>query len=112
MSKRKLGRPAAHRKAMMRGLATFLLENGKIKTTITKAKELGTTVEKIITTSKNKNLHSKRKVLSFITKESVVKKLFDEIVNKYINVNGGYTRITKLGTRKGDAANMAVIELI
>ena len=112
MPQRKLGRTADHRRAMMRGMVTFLLENGKIETTVTRAKELRSAVEKIITVSKNSDLHSKRKVFSYVTKESVVTKLFNEIAPKYTDVKGGYTRIIKLGSRRGDAAEMALIELI
>ena len=112
MPQRKLGRTADHRRAMMRGMVTFLLENGKIETTVTRAKELRSAVEKIITVSKNSDLHSKRKGFSYVTKESVVTKLFNEIAPKYTDVKGGYTRIIKLGPRRGDAAEMALIELI
>ncbi len=112
MPQRKLGRTADHRRAMMKGMVTFLLENGKIETTVTRAKELRSAVEKIITVSKNSDLHSKRKVFSYVTKESVVTKLFNEIAPKYTDIKGGYTRIIKLGPRRGDAAEMALIELI
>lgn len=109
---RKLGRDTAHRTAMLRGMVTFLLENGKIETTLTRAKEVRSLTEKMITLAKENNLHNKRMAMSFITKEDVVKKLFDEIAPKYAEKNGGYTRISKLGPRRGDAAEMAVIELI
>ena len=109
---RKLGREASHRTAMMRALVTFLLEKGKIETTVTRAKELRSFTEKMITLAKEDNLHNKRLALGFITKEEVVKKLFDEIAPKYKDRNGGYTRITKLGPRRGDAAEMAIIELL
>lgn len=109
---RKLGRDTAHRIAMLRGLVTFLLENGKIETTLSRAKELRSMTEKMITLAKENNLHNKRMALAFITKEDVVKKLFDEIAPKYVDKNGGYTRITKLGPRRGDSAEMAIIELI
>ena len=109
---RKLGRATAHRIAMLRALVTFLLENGKIETTVTRAKEVRSLAEKMITLAKENNLHNKRMALSFITKKEVVKKLFDEIAPQYIGKNGGYTRITKLGPRRGDAAEMAIIELI
>ena len=95
---RKLGRATSHRTAMLRGLVTFLLENGKIETTVTRAKE--------------DSLHNKRLVMAFVTKEDVTHKLFTEIAPKYADRNGGYTRITKLGPRRGDAAEMAIIELI
>lgn len=109
---RKLGRDTAHRTAMLRAMVTFLLENGKIETTVTRAKEVRSMTEKLITLAKVNDLHNKRLALSFITKENVVKKLFDEVAPKYADKNGGYTRITKLGPRRGDAAEMAVIELI
>lgn len=109
---RKLGRTSDHRKAMLRAMVTFLLENGKIETTVTRAKEVRAVAEKMITTAKNDDLHAKRLVFSYITKEDVTKKLFDEIAPKYKDVKGGYTRIIKIGPRRGDAAEMAIIELI
>ena len=109
---RKLGRATAHRTAMLRALVTFLFENGKIETTVTRAKEVSSMAEKMITIAKENNLHNKRLVMSFVTKEDVTHKLFNEIAPKYTDRNGGYTRITKLGPRRGDAAEMAVIELI
>ena len=109
---RKLGRGAAHRTAMLRAMVTFLLDKGKIETTVYRAKEVRSMTEKMITLAKENSLHNKRLALAFITKESVVKKLFDEIAPKYRETNGGYTRITKLGPRRGDAAEMAFIELV
>ena len=109
---RKLGRTSDHRKAMLRAMVTYLLENGKIETTVTRAKEVRSMAEKIITIGKNEDLHSKRQVYSFITKEPVAKKVFDEISPKYKERNGGYTRIIKIGPRRGDAAEMAIIELV
>lgn len=109
---RKLGRPTDHRRAMLRAMVTFLIEKGKIETTVTRAKEVRSMAEKMITTAKQDTLHSKRQVLSFITKEDVVKKLFDEVAPKYKERNGGYTRIVKIGPRRGDAAEMAIIELV
>ncbi len=109
---RKLGRPTAHRQAMLRAMVTYLLENGRIETTVTRAKEVRSMTEKMITTAKMNTLHSKRLVHSFVTKEAVTKKLFDEIAPKYSDRNGGYTRIVKIGPRRGDAAEMAIIELI
>ena len=109
---RKLGRTSDHRKAMLRAMVTYLLENGRIETTVTRAKEVRAMAEKMITTAKTNDLHSKRQVLAYVTKEDVVKKLFDEIAPKYADVNGGYTRIVKIGPRRGDAAEMAVIELV
>ena len=109
---RKLGRSTDHRMAMLRAMVTYLLENGKIEITVTRAKEVRAMAEKMITTAKNDDLHSKRQVYSFVTKETVAKKVFDEIAPKYKETNGGYTRIIKIGPRRGDAAEMAIIELI
>ena len=109
---RKLGRDTAHRTAMLRAMVTFLLENGRIETTVSRAKEVRSMAEKMVTLAKESNLHNKRLAMAFITKEDVVKKLFDEIAPKYVDRNGGYTIITKLGPRRGDAAEMAVIEII
>jgi len=109
---RKLGRPTDHRKAMLRAMVTFLIEKGRIETTVTRAKEVRSVAEKMITTAKNNDLHSKRQIFAFITKEDVAKKLFDEVAPKYSDRNGGYTRIIKIGPRRGDAAEMAIIELI
>lgn len=109
---RKLGRSSDHRKAMLRAMVTFLIENGRIETTVTRAKEVRAMAEKMITLGKTNNLHSKRQAFSFITKEEVVKKLFDEVSPKYADVKGGYTRIIKIGPRRGDAAEMAIIELV
>ena len=104
---RKLGRATANRTAMLRAMVTFLLENGKIETTVTRAKEV-----KAITKAKENDLHSKRQVYSYVTKETVAKKVFDDIAPKYKERNGGYCRIIKIGPRRGDAAEMAIIELI
>lgn len=109
---RKLGRPTDHRMAMLRGMVTFLLENGKIETTVTRAKEVRSLAEKMITLGKTNTLAAKRQALSFITKEDVVKKLFDQISPSYADRNGGYTRVLKLGPRRGDAAEMALLELV
>ena len=109
---RKLGRPTASRLAMLRAMVTFLLENGKIETTVTRAKEVRAMTEKMITIAKADDLHSKRQVYSYITKETVAKKVMDEIAPKYADRNGGYTRIIKIGPRRGDAAEMAIIQLV
>ena len=109
---RKLGRPTAHRNAMIRGMVTYLLENGSIETTLTRAKEVRCMAEKMITLGKTNTLASRRQALSYITKEDVVKKLFDEIAPAYSDRNGGYTAIYKLGPRRGDAAEMAIVKLI
>ena len=108
---RKLGRTTAQRKAMLRGMVTYLLENGSIETTLTRAKEVRSLAEKMITLGKDNTLASRRAALAFITKEDVVKKLFDQIAPEYADVNGGYTQIYKLGPRRGDAAEMALIKL-
>jgi len=110
--KRKLGRATAHRLAMLRALVTFLIENERIETTITRAKEVRSLAEKMITLAKVDTLHNRRMVMAFITKKEVSRKLFDKVSPRYSERNGGYTRITKLGPRRGDGAEMAVIELI
>ena len=109
---RKLGRSSDHRKAMLRAMVTYLLENGQIETTVTRAKEVRAVAEKMITIGKNSDLHSKRQVFAYVTKEDVAKKVFDEISPKYADRNGGYTRIVKIGPRRGDAAEMAIIQLV
>lgn len=109
---RKLGRTTDHRKAMLRAMVTFLLENGRIETTVTRAKEVRAVAEKMITIAKTNDLHSKRQVMAYVTKESVAKKLFDEIAPNYADRQGGYTRIIKTGPRRGDAAEMALIQLV
>ena len=109
---RKLGRVSAHRSAMLRGMVTYLLEKGSIETTVTRAKEVRAMAEKMITHGKEDTLPNKRQALAYITKEDVVKKLFDEISPKYKDVNGGYCRIIKTGPRRGDAAEMCIIELV
>ena len=109
---RKLGRTTDHRRAMLRSMVTYLLENGQIETTVTRAKEVRAVAEKMITIGKNSDLHSKRQVFAYVTKEDVAKKVFDEISPKYADRNGGYTRIVKIGPRRGDAAEMAIIQLV
>lgn len=109
---RKLGRPTDHRKAMLRNLVTSLLRNGRIETTVTRAKETKRMADKMITLAKRGDLHARRQALAYIYDESVVKKLFDEIGPNYAERNGGYTRVLKLGPRRGDAAEMAIIELV
>lgn len=109
---RKLGRTSDHRKAMLRGMVTYLIENGQIETTVTRAKEVKAMAEKMITIAKSSDLHSKRQVYSYIKKESVAKKLIEEVAPKYADRNGGYTRVIKTGPRRGDAAEMCIIELI
>ena len=109
---RKLGRSTDARLAMLRGMVTFLLEKGRIETTVTRAKEVRAMAEKKITIAKEPTLANKRLVFAFLTQESVAKKLFDEIAPVYAERNGGYTRIIKIGARRGDAAEMAIIELV
>lgn len=109
---RKLGRTSDHRTAMLRAMVTFLFENGKIETTVTRAKEVRSVAEKMITVAKRGDLHSKRQIYSFITKETVAKKVIDELAPQYAERNGGYTRVTRIGVRRGDAAEVAVIELV
>ncbi len=109
---RKLGRPTAHRIAMMRGMVTLLLENGQVETTLTRAKEVRSIAEKMITLGKKNTLASRRAALAYITKEEVVTKVFVELAPLYANRNGGYTQIFKLGPRRGDGAEMAIVKLI
>lgn len=111
-SNRKLGRASDQRKAMLRAMVTYLLENGKIETTVARAKEVRSLTEKMITLGKKNTLTSRRQALAFITKEDVVTKVFSELASKYESRNGGYTRITKTGPRRGDCAEMAIIELV
>ena len=109
---RTLGRPTDHRQAMLKGLVTLLLEKGRIETTVTRAKEVQPMADRMISLGKENTLHSRRQALAYVTKEDVVKKLFDEIAPKYEDRNGGYTRIIKTGPRRGDAAEMCFIELV
>ena len=109
---RKLGKTSTQRKALLRQQVTDLLENGKMETTFYRAKEVQPVVEKMITLGKKGNLAAYRKAMSYVTKEDVVQKLFKEIAPKYADRNGGYTRVTRTGERRGDAAEMAVIELV
>ena len=109
---RKLGKTSAQRKAMLRQLVTDLLANGKIETTFYRAKEVQPVVEKMITLGKKGNLAAYRRAMAYVTTEDVVQKLFKEIAPNYAERNGGYTRVTRTGARRGDAAEMAVIELV
>ena len=109
---RKLGKTTAQRMAMLRQQVTDLLDKGRMETTVTRAKEIAPMAEKMITLGKAKDLNAYRQALSFITREDVAKKVFDELAPKYADRNGGYTRIVKIGPRRGDAAEMAIIELI
>ncbi|MBC3803762.1 50S ribosomal protein L17 [Acetobacterium fimetarium] len=109
---RKLGRPSDQRRALLRNLTTALLEHGKIETTVTRAKEVKRLADKMITLGKRGDLHARRQAIAYITQEVVVKQLFDEIAPKYTERNGGYTRIYRVGPRRGDGAEMAIIELV
>ena len=109
---RKLGKRTDQRKAMLRAMVTYLLENGQIKTTLARAKEVAPLTEKMITLSKKNDLAAYRQALAFITKEDVAHRLFTEMNQKYMSRDGGYTRIVRMGPRKGDAAEMAIIQLV
>ena len=111
-SNRKLGKTTDQRMAMLRQQVTDLLDTGRMETTVTRAKEIAPLAEKMITLGKNNNLANYRQALSFITREDVAKKLFEETASKYADRNGGYTRIVRIGPRRGVAAEMAVIELV
>ncbi|MBZ2175263.1 50S ribosomal protein L17 [Schnuerera sp. xch1] len=109
---RKLGRPTDHRKSMLRNQVTSLLKHGRIETTVTRAKETKKIADKMITLGKRGDLHARRQVLAYIYDEDVVKKLFDEIAPKYADRDGGYTRVLKLGPRRGDGTEMSILELV
>ena len=109
---RKLGRTTDHRMAMLRAMVTYLLENGSIETTVARAREVRPLAEKMITLGKKNTLASRRKAAAFITKKEVLAKTFGELSEKYAEREGGYTRIVKIGPRRGDAAEMAIIELV
>ena len=109
---RKLGKATDARMAMLRQQVTDLLDLGRMETTVTRAKEVRSMAEKMVTLGKQEDLHAKRQVYSYITKEDIAKKVIDEIGPKYADRNGGYTRIYKTGPRRGDAAEMAIIELV
>ena len=109
---RKLGKTTSQRMAMLRQQVTDFLDLGRMETTVTRAKEIAPLAEKMISLGKAKDLNAYRQALSFITREDVAKKVFDEIAPKYADRNGGYTRITRIGTRRGDAAEVAVFELV
>ena len=109
---RKLGRRSDHRNSMLRNQVQSLFENGKIETTVTRAKETKRMAEKMITLGKRGDLHSRRRAYAFIYRDEIVDKLFSEIAPKYSDRNGGYTRILKLGPRRGDGSEMAILELV
>ena len=108
----KLGRTSDQRRAMLRAMVTYLLEHGQIKTTLARAKEVAPLAEKMITLAKKNDLPAYRQALAFITKEDVAHKLFTEMNQKYMSRDGGYTRIVRMGPRRGDAAEMAIIQLV
>lgn len=108
----KLGRPSSHRVLMLRNMTTSLLKNGKMVTTVTRAKEMKKFVDRMITLGKRGDLHARRQAHSFITEEAVVAKLFKDIAPQYADRNGGYTRMVQIGPRRGDGAVLARIELI
>ena len=109
---RKLGRTTAQRKAMLRGMVTLLLECGKIETTYTRAAEVSAKADEMITLGKKGDLAAYRTALEYITKEDVAKKLFTVIAPAYANVNGGYTQVYKMGPRRGDGAETAIVKLV
>ena len=109
---RKLGKPTDQRMAMLRAMTTYLLENGQIKTTFSRAKEVAPLAERMITLAKKNDLAAYRQALAFLTKEDVAKKLFSELNLKYQDRAGGYTRVVKIGPRRGDAAEMAIVQLV
>ena len=109
---RKLGKRTDQRMAMLRAMVTYLLEHGQIKTTLARAKEVAPLAEKMITLAKKNDLSAYRQALAFITKEDVAKKLLHEIGPKYADRDGGYPRIVRMGPRRGDAAEMAIIQLV
>ena len=109
---KKLGRNSAHRKSMLRNLVTDLFREGRITTTLDRAKEAGREAEKLITLAKRGDLHARRQVLAYVFDEDVVTKLFDEIAPEYAERNGGYTRVLKLGPRQGDNAEVVYLEFV
>ncbi|GAB6172255.1 50S ribosomal protein L17 [Paradesulfitobacterium aromaticivorans] len=112
MAYRKLGRNTGHRGAMLRNIVTSLLKHERIETTEARAKELNAIAEKMITLGKQGDLAARRQAMSYLMEEDVVKKLFDTIAPKYADRQGGYTRIMKVGNRRGDAAELVLIELV
>ena len=111
-SNRKLGRPSDQRRAMLREMVTDVLHYGRIETTLARAKEVRSIAEKMITLGKRNTLHTRRQAMSYMTSRDVVTQLFEEVAPKYIERNGGYTRIIKTGPRRGDASEMAIVELV
>jgi large subunit ribosomal protein L17 len=109
---RKLGLPTDQRRAMLRNLVTSFLKHGKIETTVTRAKETRSIAEKMITLAKRGDLHARRQVLAYVTEEEVVQNLFDNVAPKYAERQGGYTRMYKIGPRRGDGAEVVILELV
>ena len=109
---RKLGRTTAQRKAMLRGMVTLLLETGKVETTYTRAQELSAKADEMITLGKKGTLAAYRDALGYITKEDVAKKVFSVIAPAYADLKGGYTQVLKMGPRRGDGAEMAIVKLV
>ncbi|MDH3359721.1 MAG: 50S ribosomal protein L17 [Desulfobulbaceae bacterium] len=109
---KRLGRTASHKKAMIRNMVTSLLDHERIVTTVPKAKEVRRIADKMITLGKRGDLHARRQALSFIRDKDIVAKLFDGLKDEYMDRNGGYTRIIRTGQRQGDAAHMAILELV
>jgi large subunit ribosomal protein L17 len=109
---RKLGRNTSHRRSLLRNLVTDLLDHGRVMTTLPKAKEVRPLAEKMITLGKRDNLHARRQVQSYVLRGAIAKKIFDTIAPRFSDRNGGYSRIIKLGNRRGDGADMAIIELL
>lgn len=109
---RKLSRNTSHRRALLRNLVTSFLEHGRLMTTLPKAKEVRPLAERMITLGKRDSLHARRQVQAYLLKEAIAKRVFDTIAPKFSDRNGGYSRIIKLGNRKGDGADLAIIELI
>lgn len=112
MAQSKFSRPTNQRRALLRGLTTAALKNGRISTTESKAKAIQPIIEKMVTLGKEGNLHARRQALSYLFEEDVVTKLFAEIAPRYANRNGGYTRIYKSSPRRGDGAPLAILELV
>lgn len=109
---RKLGRPTDHRNAMIRNLVTSLLKNERIETTVTRAKETKRMTDKMITLAKRGDLHARRQLLAYVYEEDIVTKLCEEIAPRYEERNGGYTRVLRVGPRRGDGAELAILELV
>jgi large subunit ribosomal protein L17 len=109
---RKLGRDASHRKALYANLTASLIEHGRIKTTVAKAKEVRPVAEEMITLGRRGDVPARRQALKFLRSQDVVHKLFSEVGPRFADRPGGYSRIVKLGPRQGDAAEMAYLELV